>query len=260
MHSKKAADYVEGPPSDDRRFFRTLATVMAVVQISGFVVQLAAGRSSFGAPMIVHVHAVVFMGWVGIFLVQPWLAQTGAMKLHRLIGWIALIWAVALLVLGLMVTWSTVHTGRTPFFFQPQHFLIANPATLISALGLFGAAVLLRQRNDWHMRLQIGSFILLMGPSFGRLLPSPLLMPYAFEVASLAALPFVVLAAFRDAKNQKRIHPAWIWTTGALVASLVLARMIAGSAIGEAIYASVVSGTVAAGSDGMAFPPPPSMP
>lgn len=246
--------------SDARGFFRTLATVMALVQVSGFALQLAMGRSSFAAPLIVHVHAAVFMGWVAIFVAQPWLASLNAMALHRLVGRIALVWAAGLLVLGLLVTWSTVHAGRTPFFFQPQHFLVANPLTLFAALGLLGAAVALRKRRDWHPRLQIGSFVLLMGPGLGRLLPMPLLVPNAYEIAVVTPLLFVAVAAGRDLWVERRIHPAWAWTTGVALASLALAQLVAGSPLGAALHSAAVAGTVAAGSDGMDFPPPPPMP
>jgi hypothetical protein len=164
---------------------------------------------------------------------------------------------VGLLVLGLLVTWETVRTGRTPFFFQPQHFLVANPLTLLGALGLLAAAISLRKHHDWHPRLQIGSFVLLMGPGFGRLLPMPFLTPYAFEVASLAALVFVAVAACRETWLHKRVHPAWAWTVIVLLGSLLFARIVAGSPIGQALHAAAVSGTAAEGSDGMAFPPPP---
>lgn len=246
-----------GVRSDDRGFFRTLATIMAIVQVSGFVFNLAMGRSSFSAPLVVHLHAVAFMGWVAIFAIQPWLANAGAMKQHRLLGRVAVVWACVLLVLGVAVTWAIVYSGRTPFFFQPQHFLIANVIGLVAALGLFAAAVALRRRSDWHARLQIGSFVLLMGPSFGRLLPMPLLMPYAFEIAELASLVFVTIAAVRDARVHKAVHPAWIWTTGAMLGALVLARLVADSPVGAVVYAAAVAGASAAGGDGMAFPPSP---
>lgn len=260
MASVGFADTGGRAQSDDRGFFRTLATVMAIVQVSGFVVQLAMGRSSFGAPLIVHFHAVAFMGWVAIFLSQTWLAANGAMARHRLLGRIALVWACALLVLGVLITVATIRTGRTPFFFQPQHFLLANPIGLIGALSLLATAVVMRKRQDWHERLQIGSFVLLMGPSFGRLLPMPLMTPYAFEIASLAPLVFVAFAANRDLRVHKRVHPAWAVTAGVLVSALLLARLLAFSPVGAALYAAAVAGTSAAGSDGLAFPPPPPMP
>lgn len=246
-----------GVRSDDRSFFRTLATVMACVQVFGFAFHFAMGRSSFNAPLVVHLHAVAFMGWVAIFAAQPWLAHAGAMKQHRLLGRVAGVWACALLVLGVAVTWAVVHAGKAPFFFQPQHFLIANVLGLLAALGLFAAAVTLRKHTDWHARLQIGSFVLLMGPSFGRLLPMPFLKPYAFEIAEVAALVFVAFAAGRDARVHKAVHPAWFWTVGAMLGALALARLLANSPLGPIVYAAAIAGTGTAGSDGMSFPPPP---
>ena len=54
----------------DEGFFQGAAIVMALVLVAGFSVQLAMGRSSFSAPPLVHAHAVVFMGWVAIYLLQ----------------------------------------------------------------------------------------------------------------------------------------------------------------------------------------------
>lgn len=242
---------------DDRAYFRTLATVMAVVQVGGFAFHLAMGRSSFDAPLIVHVHALVFMGWVAVFVAQPWLAHAGVTAAHRLLGRVALVWACALLLVGAPVTWAAVHGGRTPFFFQPQQFLISDPMTIVAALGLLAGAVALRKRQDWHARLQIGSFVMLMGPSFGRLLPMPFMGPYAFEIAASAPLVFVAAAAVRDLRVHKRVHPAWVWPVLAMAGALLLARLIANSPLGEAAYAAAVAGTAAAGGDGMAFPPRP---
>lgn len=243
--------------SGDLAFFRVLATVMAVIQVTAFAFHFAMGRSSFNAPLFVHAHAVVFMGWVAIFVVQSWLANAGASGWHRSLGRVAMVWACGLLVFGLLITWETVRTGRTPFFFQPQHFLFANPLTLFGALGLLAAAISLRKHRDWHPRLQIGSFVLLMGPGFGRLLPMPFLPPHAFEIATLAALVFVAVAAGRDAWLRRQVHPAWALTVLVMLGSLLLARVLAVSPLGEALHAVAVSGTAAEGSDGMAFPPPP---
>ena len=243
-------------PADDRGFIRNLATGMAVILVAGFLVQLAMGRSSFSAPAIVHAHGVLFMGWVGIVLTQVWLAGTGNVALHRRIGKLAAVWAVGLLVFGTWVTVATVQTGRTPFFFQPQHFVVANPLTLYAAIGLLVAAYVMRKQTDWHARLQVGSFVLLMGPGFGRLLPMPLLPPYAFEIAAGAALLFPLIGILRDRRTRGRAHPAWLWGAGVLIAALLLSRLIAFSPVGEAIYASVVAGTPQAGSNGLDFPLP----
>ena len=244
----------------DVRFFRTFMTVMAAVLVSGFVVQLALGRSSFQAPLVVHFHGVAFMGWVAIVLTQFWLAGSGAIARHRQLGRVAVVYSFALLVLGPLVTLAAVQNGRVPFFFQPQHFLIANPLTLLSGLGLFAAAIVLRKRTDWHARLQIGAFLPLMGPGLGRLLPLPFLTPYAFESAGLAALVVGVIGIARDVKVRGRVHPAWWWNIGMLIATLVIARGLAFSPVGDVLYAFATEHTPMAGTDGRAFPPPPSAP
>lgn len=248
------------PVAGDRIFIRNLITVMAVVLVSGFVVQLATGRSSFNAPLIVHAHAVVFMGWVGITLAQTWLAASGNIALHRNLAKLALVWVIGLLIFGTWVTTATVQTGRTPFFFQPQHFLVANPMTLVGFVALLGAAIHMRGKSDWHARLQVGAFLMLMGPGFGRLLPMPLLPPYAFEIAGLVALVFPLAGIIYDWRTHGRPHPAWFWGIGVLLAVMILARIAGFSPIGEGIYDAVVAGTPLAGTSGLDFPPPPGPP
>lgn len=241
----------------DLRYFRNCISVMAIILVSGFVFQLAMGRSSFTAPLVVHAHAVVFMGWVVITLSQAWLAAAGARQWHRLLGGIAVVWVCAMLVLGVLVSTQAARTGRVPFFFQPQHFVLADPATLLCFLLLFGAAVASRKHPDWHMRLQVGAFTMLMGPGIGRLIPMPLLAPYAFEIASVLPLAVPAINMIRDRRIHGRIHPAWWWPIGLLVAALIVVRVIAFSPAGDAIYAAVTDGSSAAGTDGRAFPPPP---
>ena len=52
---------------------------MAAILVAGFSMQLAMGRSSFAAPFVVHLHGVVFFGWVTIFVMQTALATRGSM-------------------------------------------------------------------------------------------------------------------------------------------------------------------------------------
>ncbi len=251
---------MKSAPVGDRVFMRNLITVMAIILVSGFVVQLAAGRSSFGAPLVVHAHAFVFMGWVGIVVSQAWLAGTGQLKLHRQLGAVAAFWALALLFVGTQVTVAAVQSGRTPFFFQPQHFIIANPLILYGAVGLVFAAVAMRHQPDWHWRLQVGSFVCLMGPGFGRLLPMPMLPPYAHEIAALVALVFPLAGMIHDWRAHGRPHPAWIVGIVVLVGITFGSRLLAFSPVGENVYEAIVAGTALEGVSGLAYPPPPGPP
>lgn len=243
-------------PAPGLGFFRGLATIMALVQITGFVVQLALGRSHFDAPLIVHMHAVAGMGWIAIFTLQSWLAAGGAKGMHRTLGTLALVWALAFVALGFLVTINAVHFQRVPFFFQPQHFLIANPAAAVGFLVVLIAAFALR-RTDWHPRLNIGAFFVLMGPGFGRMLPMPFLTPFAFEAAHLTPLVFMFAGMVYDLRTRGRIHPAWFVPIAVVAAFLGGSRLLAFSPLGAALNAMATAGGPAAGLDGLAFPPPP---
>ena len=149
--------------ADESYFFR-MACAMAAVMVAGFSLQLAMGRSSFGAPLRVHAHAVIFFGWIVLFLTQARLASRGNFALHRRLGQLAALWMAAMVAAGLIVTVALVQEGRAPFFFYPQQFLIADPVNLLFFVGLTLVAVQHRRQPDWHMRLQICAFASLMGP------------------------------------------------------------------------------------------------
>ena len=92
------------PAGRDGGFFLGGAIAMTVVIVAGFSVQLAMGRSTFASPWYVHAHAVVFMGWVAIFLTQNVLVATDRIALHRRLGWLAAGWVVLMIVMGCVVT------------------------------------------------------------------------------------------------------------------------------------------------------------
>ena len=196
-----AAPFAE--PTHQDRFFSNMAVAMAVVVVIGFSTQLLMGRSTFASPLPVHAHAVLFMGWVAIFVTQAQLATRGPIALHRRLGWLALGWIVAMVVAAMVVIVAMTRNGTVPFFFQPQHFLFADPLTLAGFVALTALAVIKRRQTDWHARLHIGAMALLTGPAFGRLLPMPLLIPYAFEAAGLATTVFLFVGMARDWKRAR---------------------------------------------------------
>lgn len=241
-------------------FFRRTAIAIALVIVGGFAMQFFAGRSSFAARTLVHVHGIAFMGWVALFVTQSWLATRGPIALHRKLGWLGAVWIAVLVVLGFAITIDVTQRGTTPFFFRPQFFLIANPLTVIVFAALAWTAIRMRKRTDWHMRLHICAMVAIIGPGVGRLLPSPLLMPYAFEIALAVGTLFIVAGMIRDRRKLGRVHPAWWWGLLSILAIIPAANLIARSSLGDAIYGSVTQGYSGAALPGMDFPPPPPMP
>lgn len=244
----------------DDGFFLGGAIAMTLVLVTGFSVQLAMGRSSFAAPLLVHAHAVVFMGWVGIYLLQNVFAVTGRRDLHRRLGWIAAVWIVPMLVLGFAVTVAMARRGQIPFFFKPLQFLVFDPVTLLTFAGLTVAAIALRRRTDWHRRLHFCAMAILLGPGFGRLLPMPLLIPWAWEITVAACLLFPLAGVVADLLRQGRAHPAWGWGLASLVGCVVVTEAITYSPVGQALYRGAVAGSPGEAVAPLAFPPPPAGP
>lgn len=250
----------------ERRFFLILSLAMAFVLVAGFSMQLAMGRSSFGAPPLVHVHALVFFGWTFFFLLQSALAATGSVALHRRLGWIGAGWAAVLVVLGSLITAVVVQQGRAPFFFTPLYFLVMNPLSVIVFALLFALAVRMRRRSDWHRRLMICAMAGLTGPGIGRLLPLPLLIPFAGWAVFAAFMLFPIVGMIRDRRHDGTVHTAWIVGVAVLVVSQSMMSLAASTGLALPIYRWVVAGTPGAHVDPMAYPPfpgsvaPPSLP
>lgn len=254
------ADRLPASTGRDEGFFLGGAIVMTLLIVTGFSVQLAMGRSSFASPPLVHAHAVAFMGWVAIYLLQNVFVATGRTALHRRLGWLATVWVVAMVVLGCAVTVAMARRGGIPFFFRPLQFLIFDPVTLLTFAGLTAAAVTLRRQTDWHRRLHFCAMSLLLGPAFGRLLPSPLLIPWTWEVIVAACLVFPVAGVVADLRRGGRVHPAWAWGLAAIIGSSLLTEAITFSPVGTAIYRTVTAGSPGAAVAPLDYPPPPGRP
>jgi hypothetical protein len=234
----------------DERFFLRGAIAITITIVAGFSVQYLMGRSTFASPIRVHAHAIVFMGWVAIYLLQNIFVATDRMNLHRRLGWIAAAWMVPMIVLGFAVTIVMVRLGHVPFFFRPVHFLIFDPLTVLTFAGLTTSAIVLRRRTEWHRRLHFCGMSMLLAPAFGRLLPLPLLQPLAWEAAFAASMLFPLVGAWSDLRRNGRVHPAWLCGMATMLGSFVLIEAITYSPVGTAIY-----GAVTKGSPGAAVPP-----
>src|SRR4051812_36566292 len=246
--------------SVDDRFFVRGAIVMALTIVAGFSFQNAMGRSTFMSPPLVHAHAIVFMGWVFIYLTQNLLIGTGRLDIHRKLGWIAMGWIFPMVLLGCLVTLAMLRRGQVPFFFRPLQFLVFDPMTLFFFAGLTLAAVAMRRQTQWHRRLHFCGMSLLTMPAFGRLLPMPLLQPWAWEAAFAASMIFPIAGIVADLRRSGRVHPAWRYGVGAMFVCFLLTEAVTYSPVGTALYRVVTNGSPGASVPALAFAPPPAGP
>lgn len=241
----------------EARFFFTMACIMAATIVAGFSFNVAMGRSSFGAPWLVHFHAWVMMGFVGLYLAQNWLIFTDNVALHRGLGWLSVIWIPAIVVMGVLITRHSIQTTGGPPFFDQNQFLFSNPLHLLGFAGLAAWAVAIRKNTGWHRRLMYCGFALLTGPGIGRLLPNPFLIPYAWYASALSlAILMPVIGMLADKRRYGAVHPAWLCGIGTVLGVQVVADLLAYSDWGIAMTEQVLAGTPGAERPMAAFFPP----
>ncbi|EPR09715.1 hypothetical protein M527_06190 [Sphingobium indicum IP26] len=245
-----------GFPDAERNFFRVMAVVMAMVIVAGFTLNLAMGRSTFAVPVVYHVHALVFFGWVALYVAQNWLIAGNHVALHWKLGLLAYGWVPVMVVLGFAIMLTSLRRTGGPFFFDQSEFLFSNSMLLL----LFGAMAMtaLRRRRHmgWHRRLMMTAMAILTGPGLGRLLPMPLFIPHAWRIGILATLIFPVIGMIADKRRHGHVHAAWFWGVGAIVLTQLLADVIAYSGFGIGITHALLEGTPGSARPIEAFLPP----
>jgi hypothetical protein len=232
-----------GAATEGTRFYTIMAFVMALVIVAGFSLNLAMGRSSFALPAAFHVHGMIFMGWLGLYLAQAVTIASGNRALHRQLGKLAYVFIPAMVAAGAMIIVVSIRGTGGPFFFAQNEFFISNLAGLLVFGGLALWALRVRRYTGWHRRLMLVAMSALTGPGLGRLLPMPLLIPYAWPIAVAASFVFGAVAMLVDWRTNGRVHPAYWWGMGINVGGFLASMALAYSPIGYAITEAVIAGT-----------------
>jgi hypothetical protein len=232
-----------GAGAEGTRFYTIMAFVMALVIVAGFSLNLAMGRSSFALPAAFHVHGMIFMCWLGLYLAQAVTIASGNRALHRQLGKLAYVFIPAMVAAGAMIIVVSIRGTGGPFFFAQNEFFISNLAGLMVFGGLAWWALRVRRHTGWHRRLMLVAMSALTGPGLGRLLPMPLLIPYAWPIAVAASFVFGAVAMLVDWRTNGRVHPAYWWGMGINVGGFLASMALAYSPIGYAITEAVIAGT-----------------
>lgn len=211
----------------DRLFFFVMALVICATVVIGFSVQLAFGRSSFASPWWVHVHGVTFMGWLGLYTAQNFLAWRGNVVAHQRLGRGAAVYVGWMVLVGVSVNTLAAINHRIPPFFETNVFLVMDWMTVAVFAGLTWAGVRLRGATDWHRRLMLCGAIEVMGPGIGRLLPLPFMGTWILWGVWAATVPFMLAALIYDVATRGKVHPAYYWGFGAITLGVALMRPLA---------------------------------
>lgn len=214
----------------DRRrehlFFTGMALVMTLVVLVGFA------RSFFLAFLwrepapdastepVYYVHGAFAAVWMGLAVLQPLLIWGSRVRWHRRIGWCALVVAGFVVATGTLAALLSAARGpESPLPPTPLDFL----GVIVSGILLFGVfvglAVVFRRNARTHKRLMYLATINLLQAAIVRI-PLPFLYFAGPWTTFPVAYAFVLPLFLWDLGALGRIHPATLWGSAGLVASL----------------------------------------
>ena len=216
----------------DRNFFLALLALTWAGVISGFGLDMAdhIRHSTRAYPLIVHLHALLFVGWLVLLTTQLMLVRGHRLDLHRRLGLVAA-WLIPVMVVVALATAWTVQrqVALLPGPQDPQ-FISINLTDMLGFASLAGAGIVLRRDPSAHKRLMLLSTFYLSTAGFARLWlftigPAGTGSFWGFFIAfNLGGDIAVAALGIYDLVTRGRLHPAYVLGAGwVLVNELVAA-------------------------------------
>ena len=218
-------------PLAGRRFYLIMSVLLAGIVVFGFSHTIPFDLAPPGLPLLLLLHAVIFGAWVLLFIAQPALVARRSISMHRKLGWVGAALACALILLGGSAILFALWNKTLPPFYPPGLFIVRGIVGLALFAGLLTAAIRLRRRIEWHKRLMLCAAITVVGPGLERALPLPLFGP-AWPFVADGVLDLIALVGpATDLFVRRRIHPAYIWGVGAIIAGQATVDLLAPSPV-----------------------------
>jgi hypothetical protein len=165
--------------------------------------------------LIVHVHAVIFVGWLVMFTVQILLVRTKRLSVHKQLGF-ALVWLAGLMaIIGPATALTVQHRSMADPNSDPA-FLSVQFTDILAFVGLTSAAILLRKAPSAHKRLILLGTLYITDAGFARWLADDWIRLvgsgyWGFWIALyFGSNLLVVLVGAYDLATRRRLHPAYM--------------------------------------------------
>src|SRR6476646_11475755 len=151
------------PAARDRKFYTGMAIVMLFTALIGYsrtyFLGLISGHATtstgLGPNATVHLHALLCMSWLILFIVQTNLVATHRVKVHRKLGYFGVALAAAMIVVGGRTAVEAARLGAVPPGAKPWNFIAIPFGDLATFAIFFIGAVLRRNNKEKHKRLVI---------------------------------------------------------------------------------------------------------
>lgn len=226
-------------------FYPLLALSISVTAFAGFAITYLWPLATNTYPEVswaVHAHGIVYLAWCVFLPVQASLARR-AFNVHRAMGLGSLVLVAAMAMFGFLVIGVKVRaalSGEGSDFWKS--FGVPIAAGLVLFLGFYVAALLNRQRPDWHKRFMITAAATVIAAGAWRLWVAGFgFNDWAMPAALVSTKFFIVAGMIHDLVTRRTVHPAW-WI-GLGVSSVVEggSLLVPGTALEAPIAGAIAS-------------------
>ncbi|HEY4082146.1 MAG TPA: hypothetical protein VGM81_15760 [Burkholderiaceae bacterium] len=166
-------------------------------------------------PLIVHVHAAAFVGWMALFTTQMVLIRSHQHALHKKLGLFGVGLAAFMVVIGPI---TAIVTARLHFGMPDSDpaFLAVSFSSILNFAVLVTAALLLRRQGPSHKRLMMLGLLALAPAGFARWLGGPIIGMVGPGPLGMWCLLYLITTALvlsigvHDLVTRRRLLPAYV--------------------------------------------------
>lgn len=207
-------------------FYTGMTLLMAFFVFGGFGmtywVPLASGNFP-PAPLIVHLHGLVYFCWMILLVAQPLLVNLRNVALHRSVGTFGIALATLVMALGLLLTLLSSTSGREN---PAGNYFAGTYLGLMAVMGfglLFTLAIRNVRRPEIHKRLMLLAMLPILPPGIHRLYMVPFGITYFPVLPMYLTLDAMALAILvHEWRSNARISVyTWIGVAWIVVQQLV---------------------------------------
>lgn len=203
-----------------KRVFVPLALLAVVIAAIGFWPTYFGPllKGTLHTQLVIHVHAAVFVTWLGLFIAQAALAATGRVALHMRLGPWLFAFGVLLIAMGLTAAFArfgyySVIEGNLA---QARNKLFGPVRDMIVFAPSLAAGWIYRRRPEIHKRIMLVATNVLLIAAVGRMAFLGRPVP---ELLFLLVWPLpIYIAVAYDYATKRIVHPVYMIGLAAMVA------------------------------------------
>jgi hypothetical protein len=205
-----------------RNFFLSMALLVAAIVMFGFghTVEAKLIHPPFPRPEILYIHVAMFTAWVLLFITQTALVRAGNVGWHKRLGIFGIVLGTPMPVVGAMTAVTMARLNAQHGQADAARFLVLPVFYMLAFALLFGSAVLLRKKPEFHRRLMFMATCTLTVAAFARFPGLPI---GAWDVCVDA---LIALGAGRDLLVTRSVHVVYRYAFPLLIAGQILANYL----------------------------------